>query len=135
PERVLVTRHALHDDVVVFAGGVVAAAPIGRADDGFGEVVEGAGIDAGAEQTNLRVRPVRANLVPARDPSLRGRLPELLQFGNRHRGGPVVLWIDDDGQAVIRHRQLDVVNAGLRALRVLRATDRPGGIGDIDLAA
>ena len=59
-ERQLVAADALHEHVVVLARGEVAAAGALLADDRLGEVVVGARIDAGAEQVNLAVGPVRS---------------------------------------------------------------------------
>ena len=58
-QRVLVAAHALDDHVVVLARGVVASAGFLFPDDRLGEVVERPGIDAGAEQVDLPVRPAR----------------------------------------------------------------------------
>src|SRR5690606_33592440 len=69
-ERVPVRLDPLHKHVVVFAGGVVAAAGPRLARDRFGEVVERARIRTRAEQRELLVRPRRIDLVPAGDSPL-----------------------------------------------------------------
>ena len=69
------------------------------------------------------------------DLALRGRLPELLELGDRHRRRPGVLRVDDDRQAVVGDRQLDELHAGLRAGLALGRADRPRRVGDVDLVA
>jgi len=48
-DPVAIVGDSLSQNIIVFAGGKVTAARLSFTDDGFGEVVEGAGISAGAE--------------------------------------------------------------------------------------
>ncbi len=134
-EPVDVARHALHQDVVVLGRGEVAAARLRLADHRLGEVVERAGVGAGAEQLDRRVRPGRVHLVPAGDLALRARLPHLLELGHGEGLDEVVLRVDDDGERVERDRQLEVLDAGLLAVRHLLLEDRPRGVRDVGFAA
>src|SRR5688572_2799202 len=131
----LVAGHALDDDVVILAGREISTAGAFLADRGFGEIVVGAGIHAGAEQPDLAVRPRGAYLIPSRDLALSLGRPERLQLFGRDRGGPGVLRIHDDGQTVVRDRDLDIFDAGFLAGFDLGGTNRTRGIADVGLAA
>ncbi len=82
-QRILVAGDALDQHVVVLTGRVIAAADFGLAVDDFGKVVERARIHARAEQMNFLVRPVRPHLIPAKDLSLRRRIPHFLELCDR----------------------------------------------------
>ena len=129
-ERILVAGDTLHENVVVLAGRVVAAADLRLAVDDLGEVVERSRVHARTEQVNFLIRPVRSHLIPSQNLSLRGRLPQLLQLRDRDRRRPGVLRIHDDRHAVVGDRQLDVVNPGLLAGLDFRRGDRPRRVGD-----
>ena len=134
-DGVHVAGHALHQHVVVFRRGEVAAAGLGLADDGFGEVVERARIGTGAEQLDRLVGPGRVDLVPAGDLALGRGLPHLLQLGHGGLLQAGVLGVDDHGECVVRHRQLEVLDAGGLAVFHFRLGDRARGVGDVGLVA
>ena len=134
-EREFVAGDALHEHVVVLAGGEVAAARAFLADDRLGEVVVGAGVHAGAEQVDLAVGPRRPHLVPARDLALRLRRPQPLQLVHGDRRRPRVLRVDDDGEPVVGDRQLDVFHARLLAGLDFGRPDRSRRVADVGFAA
>jgi len=83
---------------------------------------------------DFTIRPARAHLVPLGDLPLRLGFPELLQLGSGDVVDPRVAGMDDDREAIVGHRQLDVLDRASRAEVHLGGLDRPGGIGDVDLA-
>ncbi len=134
-QRIVVARDALHQHVVVFRGGEIAAAGLGFAVDGFGEVVEGAGIGAGAEELERRIGPGRIDVLPLHDLALGGRLPHLLEFGHGQLIDERVLRVHHHGQGVESHRQLDILDAGLGAVFHFLLQDGARRVGNVGLTA
>ena len=62
-ERIGVAFDSLHQDVVIFAGGVVRARLLGLAIDDLGEEVEGARIGAGAVEGQRLIREAGINVL------------------------------------------------------------------------
>ncbi len=98
----------------------------------IGEVVEGPGVRAGAEEAELDIRERGIDLTPARD--LGVGLPDRPQLVDGKAGRPVVLDVDDVRQRVGRDPQLDVFDPGVRAQSLLLLVDRPRRIGEVGLA-
>ena len=84
---------------------------------------------------NLAIGPAPCDLAPARDLALRLGRPQRLQLGDGDVVAQVFFGIDDDGEAVVGDRQLDVLDAGLLAGLDLGGADRPRGVADVGLAA
>src|SRR5690606_7237484 len=69
-ESEFISGNSLHQDIIVFTGGIVSTAGAAFSHDGFGEVIKGSRGDSGPEKMDLLVRPFRVDLVPAGDGSL-----------------------------------------------------------------
>ena len=132
-EAALLARDAGDDHVVVLAGRVVGAARALLAVDLVGEVVERAGVGAGAEKLHLLVGEGRVDILPAAH--LRVGLPDLLQLLGGEAVDPVVVLVHDDREGVVRDLELDVVDAGVLADRRFFVLDRARGVGEVGLAA
>ena len=129
---VLVTRNALHQDVVILAGGEIGAAGAGLAIDHLGEVVKGAGIGAGGIELDRLIGPLGANVLPGHHGAVGG--PDAAQFFHCQAVNKVVIVADHDGQAVVGDGQLDILNPigfGGFGLAVL---DGAGGVADVGFA-
>src|SRR5690606_28666238 len=66
-----IATDAANDDIVILGGGEIAAAGFGLTHDGFGEVVEGAGVGTGAVKPQGNVGPGRVDLAPSLNDVLR----------------------------------------------------------------
>src|SRR5215210_2563893 len=137
-ERVLVAGDALHEHVVVLAHLHVglAADLILVAHDLPVEELVGARLGAGTVEIERLIGPVRAHLAPLRDLTLRGGLPHLLELFLRDVLRPVVaLLVDDDRDAVVGDRDLDVLDPVLLAYgHLLGRVYGPGSVRDLDVA-
>src|SRR4029450_1788887 len=100
---------------------------------GFREVVVGSRVHAGSEQVDVLVGPARPDLAPPLHLALRLGGPERLQLRHRHAVRPGVLGIYQDGQAVVRDRQLDVLDALRLAGLHLGRLDGTGRVRDVGL--
>src|SRR5215212_1722917 len=134
-ERVLVAGDTLHEHVVV-----LAHLDVGLAADlllvphnGLVEELVGARLGARTVEAQLVVWPVGAHLAPARDLTLRGRLPDLLELLARDVRRPIVaLLVDDDRDAVVGDRDLDELDPVLLAHgHLLGLVYGPGGVRDL----
>src|SRR5918997_1541046 len=137
PERVPVVRDALYEHVVVLAG-LDVREPAGFLlvlDYGLVKELVGAGLRAGAVEADLLVGPLGVELAPLGDLLLGGGLPERLELVGGHVGREVVLRVDDHGDAVEGHRDLDKLHPVLLAHRhLLGHVYGPGGVGDLGVA-
>src|SRR5690606_33316872 len=100
--------------------------------DGLGEVVEGAGVGAGAEERDGGVGPLGTYLVPAAHGGA-GR-PDAVQIVDRDALRPVVVRMHHDGQGVGGDRQLDQLDAVGGASVECALLDDTAGVGDVQLA-
>jgi hypothetical protein len=82
------------------------------------------------------IGPIRAHLAPLRNLAFGGRLPDLLELLARDVRRPVVaLLVDDDRNAVVGDRDLDVLDPVLLAHRhLLGHVYGPGSVGDLGVA-
>ena len=133
-KAMLVSSYPLHQNVVVLAGGVIAAGSSALFVNHLGEVVECAGVDAWAVQPDFLIGPLRADLVPPHDLALCIRTPEVVKLGDGHAVDVVVCRVGHNAETVDGHRDLDVLDARLGAGCDFLAFDRPGGVGDVGLA-
>src|SRR6266496_3356233 len=78
-QGIAVVGDTLNEHVIVFAGGKVAAAGFGLADDGFGKVIKSSRISARTKELQGAIRPFGSDLVPGRHFSLSRRFPHFLQ--------------------------------------------------------
>src|SRR5690606_36369804 len=130
PESVDVAGNALDQHVVVFAGGVVAAAGALFTVDHVGEVVEGTRVGTGTVEVDGRVGPLGPHLAPAGDDALGSRLPNLAEFVDGEGVDPIVFGVDQYREAVEGHRQFDVLDAVGGTGLVFRRLDGPGRVPD-----
>ncbi len=130
-ERALVTRDALHRDVVVLGRREVRAARALLTVDDVGEVVEGARVGSGSVELQRDVRIRGIDLVPVRHRGL--GLPDGVELLDRQARRPVVLEVHDVRQRIGRNTELDVLDAVLLADRRLVLVDRARRIRDVGL--
>ena len=124
--------HALDRDVVVLGGLVVGPADALLTVDGFGEVVERSRVSAGAEELQGNVGEARIDLVPVVDRA--ALVPDHLQLLHREAVRPVVLRVHDHCESVVRHLDLDPLDAGVRTQLLLVRLDLARGVVGVGLA-
>src|SRR5690606_16267834 len=128
-----IALYSCNEDVVVFAGGVVGAACAGLTHNCLRKVVKGARIGAGAVETQGDVGPLRADVAPPLDRA--PRLPNGPKLLHREGVDPVVSRVDDHGEAVVGHRELEILDAPLFGLLRLSGGDGARGVLNVGLAA
>src|SRR5918993_563421 len=137
-ERVRVAGDALHEHVVVLAHLDVglAADLLFVCHDGLVEELVGARLGAGAVEVQRSIWPIRAYLTPLRNLAFGGRLPDLLELLARDVRRPVIaLLVDDDRNAVVGDRDLDVLDPVLLADGYfLGRVYGPGSVRDLGVA-
>src|SRR5215218_8652029 len=137
-QRVLVAGDALHEHVVVLAHLDVglAANLLLVSHDGLIEELVGARLGAWTVEAQLVVGPVRADLAPARDLTLGGRLPDLLELLARDVLRPIVaLLVDHDRDPIVGDWDLDVLDPVLLTHRhLLGWVYGPGSVRDLGVA-
>src|SRR5215211_7796127 len=137
-ERVRVAGDALYEHVVVLTHLDVglAADLLLVCHDGLVEELVGARLGAWAVEVQRPIGPIRAHLAPLRNLAFGGRLPDLLELLARDVRRPVVaLLVDDDRNAIVGDRDLDVLDPVLLAHRhLLGHVYRPGGVRDLGVA-
>ncbi len=77
--------------------------------------------------------PFRTDLIPVRELALSGGLPDGLELPEGDDVQPVVFRMNDDGQAIEGHRDLDKLHAVLTAEIDLATLDGAGGRRQVDL--
>src|SRR5215210_5796833 len=136
--RVLVAGDALHEHVVVLAHldvGLTANLLLVPHDGPIEELV-GARLGAWTVEAQLVVGPLRADLAPARDLTLGGRLPDLLELLTRDVLRPIVaLLVDHDRDPIVGDWDLDVLDPVLLTHRYLLGwVYGPGSVRDLGVA-
>src|ERR687897_2158051 len=137
-ERVRVAGDALHKHVVVLAHLDVglAADLLFICHDGLVEELVGARLGAGAVEVQRSIWPIRAYLTPLRNLAFGGRLPDLLELLARDVRRPVIaLLVDDDRNAVVGDRDLDILDPVLLTDGFfLGRVYGPGSVRDLGVA-
>ena len=100
--------------------------------DGFDEVVEGAGVGAGAEAQDGLVGPLGADIRP-----VGGGGVDRSQLFEGHVGGEVILAADHDCQRIDADLEFDRGTSRANACTGfdLGVPDGAGGVGDVSLAS